>query len=70
MNKDELIAKQQLEIEEMKMKLISNNETYKQLHGMFYSIGAPLNDNILKMNVDQLRWCSKVYNLITEFHRR
>ena len=55
MTKDELISKQQLE---------SNREVLDDLRGMFYSIGQPLNDNKLKFNRHQLKWCLQVYSLI------
>ena len=64
MTKDELITKQQLEIEQYKQDEEENRNTLRSLEGMFYSIGAPLNDNILKFNNDQLKWCFKTYDLI------
>ena len=42
MTKDELIAKQQLQIEEYKQMLEENSEIIKSLTGKFYNIGEPL----------------------------
>ncbi len=39
MTKDELIAKQQLQIEEYKQMLEENSEIKKSLTGKFYNIG-------------------------------
>jgi hypothetical protein len=64
MNKDELIVKQQLLIEEYKQKLIDNGKLYDRLHGKFYSIGQPLNDNRLKFNEEQLHWCMSVFQMV------
>lgn len=66
MTQDQLIAKQQRKIEKMKAKLKTNKKVRKDLHGMFYSIGAPLNDNILHMTGNQLKWCMEVYSKIEE----
>ena len=60
MTKDELITKQQLEIEELKKDFKENEKLRKEIRGMFYNIGQPLNDNILKMNNKQMRWCFDV----------
>ncbi len=64
MTKDELIVKQQLEIEEYKAQLTENKEILKTLHYKFAGIGQPLNDNVLKFNSDQIRWCLQIQNLI------
>lgn len=45
MTKDELIAKQQLEIEELKEILIETEEGLDNIHLLCVSIGGPLNDN-------------------------
>jgi len=68
MSKDELISKQQLELEDLKEQLRENKETLEELHGKFYNIGAPLNDNILKFNDKQLSWCGSVYLLIKRLY--
>ncbi len=66
MTKNELIAKQQIQIEEYKAMLDENSEIIKSLNGKFYSIGAPLNDNVLQFNKDQQKWCFGVVELIEE----
>lgn len=68
MTKDELIAKQQLQIEEYKEKLKENKELIEQIIGKFYNIGQPLNDNILQMNKDQLKWCFGVVGLVEQLN--
>ena len=64
MTKDELISKQQLEIEEYKQKLIENSEIKKDLEMRFYAMGQPLNDNCLQFNKEQLKWCFKTVELV------
>jgi hypothetical protein len=66
LTKDELIARQQIQIEEYKENMRTNGKILVSLVGKFYSIGAPLNDNCLKMNKEQLLWCQEVMNLIKE----
>lgn len=66
MTKDELIAKQQLQIEEYKTKLRDNLMVKRELIGSLYSIGAPLNDNLLKFNKDQLKWLMSLGDKINE----
>ncbi len=66
MSKDELIAKQQLEIEKYKIQEKRNKELKRSLHYKFYAIGAPLNDNILQFNKEQHKWCFEVIGLIEE----
>lgn len=56
MSKDELIVKQALKIEEMKKILKNNKKILKKIHSNLFSIGAPLNDNKLQFNNDQLKW--------------
>lgn len=64
--KDKLIAKQALEIEELKRMLIANDKLKRSLRGKFYNIGAPLNDNVLKFNQHQLNWCRRVVELVED----
>jgi len=68
MTKDELIAKQQLQIEEYKKMLKENKELRKQIIGKFYNMGQPLYDNILQMNKDQLKWCFEVVGLVEQLN--
>jgi len=60
MTKEELIVKQQLEIENYKEIFKSNKEIIDSLYMDFYAIGRPLNDNILNFNREQLIWCWNV----------
>lgn len=64
MSKDELIAKQQLEIEQYKIAMAENKKTAKDLHMKFFAIGQPLNDNVLQFNKEQIKWAFSVYDLI------
>ncbi len=66
MTKDELITKQQLEIESLRGGIEENKRIRKMLLNKFYSIGAPLNDNVLMFNKAQIEWCFKVVELIKE----
>lgn len=59
MNKDQLIAKQQLEMEELKERIEEYQDTLKQIYYAMYNIGAPLNDNILNFNTKQLDYLSR-----------
>jgi len=68
MTKDELIAKQQLEIEDYKFQLIENTKIGREIKGKFYNIGQPLNDNILQMNKDQMKWCFQVVELVEQLN--
>ena len=67
-SKEELIANQQIEIIEYKEMLKENYELKRTLWGMFYSMGQPLNDNILQFNQDQQNWCSKVIEVIEKIN--
>jgi SMC interacting uncharacterized protein involved in chromosome segregation len=68
MTKDELIAKQQLQIEEYKKMLKENTELKRDLEMMFYAIGQPLNDNILQFNKKQQKWCFRVVSLVEQLN--
>jgi hypothetical protein len=69
MTKDELITKQQLQIEEYKKTIESNNELKKKIISKFYSIGQPLNDNILNMDKKQMAWCFEVVELSQQINQ-
>ncbi len=68
MTKDELITKQQLEIEDYKLKFAENSKLCTEIVGCFYNIGAPLNDNILQMNKEQKLFCLKVVDLVEQIN--
>lgn len=54
MDKDKLIAKQQLEIEELKEENNYNKDSLERIHSILYATGGPLNDNILGYSKEQL----------------
>lgn len=60
----ELVGKQQVEIEKYKEAFRQNDELTATLNSKFYAIGAPLNDNKLKFNKEQLKWCFEVYDIL------
>lgn len=66
MTVEELVTKQQLEIEMYKNKAAMDEKKLSVIKGRFTSIGQPCNDNILKMNRDQLKWCFEVLELIED----
>ena len=68
MNKDALIAKQQLEIEEYKATAASNRIIRGDLRGHFIAIGQPLNDNRLKFNKAQMIWAVEALELINNIY--
>ena len=63
MKKNTIIAKQQIEIESYKIIFKENHAIHKDIFGMFYSVGQPLNDNKLNFNKDQLQWVFELYEL-------
>jgi hypothetical protein len=64
MTKDELITKQQLEIEGYKIAIAENYKLKTDLLMRFYAIGQPLNDNKLQFNKPQMMWCFKTVELV------
>lgn len=68
MNKDELITKQQLKIEDFERKLKLNKQLIKNVKLKFYGMGQPLNDNILNFNKKQQAWCFEVMDLIDQLN--
>jgi len=67
-NRDELIGKQQLQIQEYKKLLIENSDIIKSLTGKFYNIGGPLNDNVLRFDKPQQKFCFEVVALIEQLN--
>ena len=55
MDKDTLIAKQALEIENLKGRLASFEECCRQINMHCICIGGPLNDNVLGYTPKQLK---------------
>jgi len=68
MNKDALIAKQQLEIEDYKETANSNRIIRGDLREHFIGIGQPLNDNRLKFNKEQMLWTAQAMELINNIY--
>ena len=60
MNKDELIVKQQLKIEEMETDIKGYEDSIEQVYSLLFSIGAPLNDNILEFSPKQREVLHKI----------
>lgn len=55
MTPEELITKQQLEIEQLKQHMWDQNAVMSKVHVIIYGVGAPLNDNRLHYTADQKR---------------
>jgi hypothetical protein len=68
MTKDELIVKQQLEIEQYKQMLKVNAGIKHDIIMKFHAMGQPLNDNILQFNESQKIWCLDVVSLVEEIN--
>ena len=68
MTKDELIIKQQLQIEKYKEMFAENEKLRSEIKGKFYNIGQPLNDNVLQMNKEQMAWCFGVVKLTDQLN--
>jgi hypothetical protein len=64
MSELELIGKQQLEIEHYKKLVADLKDILDSLHGDFYAIGRPLNDNVLQFNINQLKYLQTVANQV------
>jgi len=54
MNENELITKQQLEIEDLKEQIKLYAKGHDDVYNILYSIGAPLNDNKLHYTKAQM----------------
>lgn len=55
MTKDELIAKQQLEIENLKQLVANHIDGFNDIHTRLVCVGGGLNDNILGYTEQQIR---------------
>lgn len=64
MTKDELITKQQLEIETLKEQVAAHKDREQQVFYVLYSIGAPLNDNKLRFSKEQLGPFFQISNIL------
>lgn len=54
MTKDELIVKQQLELEELRAELAELKSSIQRANLIMICIGGPLNDNSLKYTKEQM----------------
>lgn len=54
--KNKLIVEQLLEIKKLNSMIEEVKEQKAKVYGLLYNIGAPLNDNKLRFNPDQLRY--------------
>ena len=68
MTSEELIGKQQLEIEKYKKAFEENRELIKDITCKFVCIGQPLNDNLLQFNKEQIKWCFEVLSLVEQLN--
>lgn len=68
MTKDELIAKQQLELEEHYKMFEENSKLLNEIHYKLFGIGQPLNDNCLMFNKEQLTYLIELNNIIEQFN--
>jgi len=64
MTKDELIAKQQLDIESMKEQIKAYKESEDDIYNIIYCIGGPLNDNIDGYTMKQLGNFAKIAQIM------
>jgi hypothetical protein len=55
MTKDELIARQQLDIESMKEQIKAYKDSEDNIYNIIYCIGGPLNDNKLGYTKEQMQ---------------
>jgi len=65
MTKDELISKQQIEIEELKQEAKYKKQSFENIYNILYSVGAPLNDNILGFKKEQLTPFFRISDIIS-----
>jgi len=63
----ELIAKQQIEIEELKIEVAEYVESHKNIHMIIYCIGGPLNDNKLMYSHKQMSPFFEISNELIDF---
>ncbi len=66
MRVEELICKQQLELEDLKTKVASFEDAFKRIHANLYSVGAPLNDNFLEYRKEQLAVFFRIASIMEE----
>jgi hypothetical protein len=64
MDKNELIAQQQIEIEEWKQENAELVEMKDALHRELYCIGGPFSDNVLMFDKEQLKVFIRIQSII------
>jgi len=62
MNKEQLITKQQLEIESLKETISMYKEDAEAIDSILYCVWWPLNDNVLWFTKDQLKVFFRINN--------
>lgn len=67
MTKTEVIARLARKLEMYKDSHKRNKDASRRLASRFTCIGAPLNDNRLQFNSEQLKWLQETLNIIEEF---
>jgi len=67
MKESNLIAKQQLEIESLKEDVNAMQEGFQSIYNHLYSIGAPLNDNVLNFSKEQLTPFFRIGDIVSDF---
>lgn len=67
MTNEELITKQQTEIEELKERNQSMNEALREISGKLTNIGGPLNDNRLEFNREQRALLWEIHGIASLF---
>lgn len=60
MNKEELIVKQQIDIEDMKIDIDAMQKAFQIIYDSCYAVGMPLNDNVLDFNKQQRDFLRKI----------
>lgn len=66
MTYEELITKQQIEIEEKKLIISNINESVRSIYMMAYWVWWPLNDNILWFNKEQREYIRRMVSQIED----
>jgi hypothetical protein len=64
MTKEELITKQQLEIEELKSKVQLDSQAIDSVHSVLFCVGGPLNDNKHSYSREQLKPFFDIANVL------
>jgi len=68
MTKEELITKQQLEIEQYQIAIEENKKLLKKIKLNFVAMGMPLNDNLLQFDKKQIKWCVETLEMVEQIN--